>query len=184
MNSRMTGQTLKRRMEEFAGACRKAGVRVTHQRTEVFRELASTAGHPSAEAVFEGVRDRIPAISRDTVYRTLAFLEEIGLVHRVDFLPGAVRYDANTDAHHHFVCTACGSIKDFENDALDAFTPPAEIKRWGTVERIQVQLRGRCSKCGSTGTATKNRKGQNREGQKRRSDHGKDRGKSAGRLRG
>jgi Fur family peroxide stress response transcriptional regulator len=153
-------------MDAFAHACRKAGVRVTHQRTEVFRELASTTAHPSAEAVFEGVRNRIPAISRDTVYRTLAFLEEIGLVHRVDSLPGAVRYDANTDAHHHFVCTVCGAIKDFENHDLDAFTPPAEIKRWGTVERIQVQLRGRCSKCGSTKAATKNRRGK-----KRRSDH-------------
>ena len=51
---------------------------------------------------------RVPTISLDTVYRTVATLADLGLVRRVALTPGPARYDANTTRHHHFVCTRCG----------------------------------------------------------------------------
>jgi len=55
-------------------------MKVTHQRTEIFRELAAGTEHPDAETVYQRVCKRVPSISRDTVYRTLSTLETKGLI--------------------------------------------------------------------------------------------------------
>ena len=71
----MDSPNTKRRVAEFVAACRRQGVKATHQRTEILRELAGTEEHPDAETIHERVRQRIPALSLDTVYRTLKLLE-------------------------------------------------------------------------------------------------------------
>ncbi len=138
---------LDRRVDAFIDACRARGLKVTPQRTAVFRELARTEGHPDAETLWARVRETLPAIARDTVYRTLATLEAEGFVRKVDTLGERTRYDADLGAHHHFICTGCGLVRDFESAQLDAFTPPPEVARWGDVEYVQVQLRGLCKAC-------------------------------------
>jgi Fur family peroxide stress response transcriptional regulator len=138
---------IERRMERFVQACRQHGMKVTHQRMEVFRELAGTEEHPDAEALYQSVRRRVPAISRDTVYRTLASLEEQGIVRKAEILFNKARYDANMDCHHHFVCTECGLVRDFYSDALNELPIPKTVTSLGRVESTHVQLRGVCSAC-------------------------------------
>ncbi|MBN1362020.1 MAG: transcriptional repressor [Sedimentisphaerales bacterium] len=122
-------------------------MKVTHQRMEVFRELAGTEEHPDAEAIYQSVRQRVPAISRDTVYRTLASLEEQGIVHKAEILFSKARYDANTDRHHHFVCTECGRVRDFYSEALNELPLPKTVTSLGRIESAHVQLRGVCAAC-------------------------------------
>ncbi|MDI6448568.1 Fur family transcriptional regulator [Anaerobaca lacustris] len=138
---------IERRMRRFAETCQAGGLKLTHQRMEVFRELAGTDDHPDAETIYQNVRRRVPAISRDTVYRTLATLEEQGLVHKAEILSGRGRYDANMDHHHHFVCTECGRVHDFYSQALDDLPIPRSVTAIGRVESTQVQLRGICAGC-------------------------------------
>jgi Fur family peroxide stress response transcriptional regulator len=136
-----------RRMQRLVDTCRREGLKVTHQRTEVFRELARTDEHPDAERIFRNVRRRVPAISRDTVYRTLSNLEELGLVRKAEILFNKGRYDANMDRHHHFVCTKCGLVRDFTSQAINDLPIPSGIASLGHVESTHVQLRGTCAAC-------------------------------------
>ena len=138
---------IERRMRRFTETCQAHGLKLTHQRMEVFRELAGTEDHPDAETIYQSVSRRVPAISRDTVYRTLATLEEYGLVHKAEILASRGRYDANMDRHHHFVCTACGQVRDFYSEKLDDLSVPKSVKTLGRVESAHVQLRGICSTC-------------------------------------
>ena len=138
---------IERRMQRFAETCRRHGLKATHQRMEVFRELAGTDDHPDAETIYQSVSRRIPAISRDTVYRTLATLEEHGLVRKAEILASKGRYDANMDRHHHFVCVECGLVRDFYSAALDALPVPKTVTGLGRVESSHVQLRGLCKAC-------------------------------------
>jgi Fur family transcriptional regulator, peroxide stress response regulator len=135
------------RMRRFSATCIGAGLKVTHQRTEIFRELAGSEEHPDADLIFRRVRRRVPAISRDTVYRTLAALEKQGLVRKAEILDDRARYDANTSRHHHFVCTECGAVRDFYSKDLDALPIPRGVKSLGSVESTHVQLRGICITC-------------------------------------
>jgi Fur family peroxide stress response transcriptional regulator len=147
-----------RRVQVFVRTCRQRGLKVTRQRMEIFQKLAASVAHPDAEAIFQAVGKRVPNISRDTVYRTLATLEAEGLVHKVDPLFESARYDANLDHHHHFVCTACGAVSDFYSEALDRLPIPQSLKSVGRIESAQVQVRGVCSACMNRRTKTRRRR--------------------------
>jgi Fur family peroxide stress response transcriptional regulator len=136
-----------RRVESLAQALREHGMRLTHQRLEVVREIAGTDAHPDVETIYRGVRDRAPTISLDTVYRTLAALADLGLITRVTATPGPARYDANASRHHHFVCTRCGLVRDIVNPDLDAVRASDQTSALGTVESVVVKLRGVCWVC-------------------------------------
>jgi Fur family transcriptional regulator, peroxide stress response regulator len=135
------------RMEAFRNACARAGVRITPQRVEVFREVARTEEHPDAERVFQRVRERLTNVSLDTVYRTLGLLEQLGLISKVDVLCDRARFDANRERHHHFVCVQCGAIRDFVHPEWDRRAVPKEVKAMGEVRTMHVQLRGVCAAC-------------------------------------
>ena len=139
---------IEQRLEHLAEVCRAGGMRMTHQRMEIYREVAATGEHPDAETIFQAVRKRLPTVSHDTVYRTLASLEEMGLVKRVDPVRGGARYDANSDEHHHYICTECGAITDIY---LQYEPPlPEGIENLGDVESLHLQVRGICQSCKSS----------------------------------
>jgi Fur family peroxide stress response transcriptional regulator len=147
-------EEVQRRIGRLSLGLRDSGLRLTHQRLEIVRVIAADETHPDVESVYEAVRERVPTISLDTVYRTLATLSDRGLITRVQFLPGPARYDANQDRHHHFVCTRCGLVRDIEDPGLDAIPPTLEVAQIGRPEAVSVQFRGVCDACRSTGTAT------------------------------
>jgi Fur family peroxide stress response transcriptional regulator len=138
---------VEKRVSLFSAALRESGLRLTHQRLQVAREIAGDESHPDVETVYLGVRERVPTISLDTVYRTVAALVELGLVNRVNATAGPTRYDANTVLHHHFVCTRCGLIRDVYSTSLDSIQVPDETSVLGTIESVKVQLRGVCNEC-------------------------------------
>jgi len=140
-------QQVQQRMDAFMQMCRRSGIRATHQRREVFREVARTDEHPDVETVYRRVRKRMPTVSLDTVYRTLSLLEEKGLVSRVDSLSGRARFDANADSHHHFICTRCGKVLDFDGEQLNDLRLPEDVRSWGDVRSVHVQVRGLCRDC-------------------------------------
>ena len=135
------------RLCEFQEMCRRRGLKVTHQRMEIFRELASSEEHLDAETVYARVRQRIPSLSLDTVYRTLHLLEDRSVIARVDSTRDRARFDSNMDRHHHFVCTGCEMIRDFYSEALDDFPIPREVSEVGRVKTVHVELRGLCRAC-------------------------------------
>ena len=134
-------------LADFVAACRRHGIKPTHQRREIYRELARTQEHPDVQSIYLRVRRRMPAVSLDTVYRTLRLLEEKGVVSRVACLDSRTRFDAVTERHHHFTCVKCGAIQDLYSEALNAVSVPAEATAMGTVNSVHVELRGVCAAC-------------------------------------
>lgn len=138
---------IEQRMARFEEVCRKFGAKLTHQRMEIFREVAQTGDHPDAEKVFHGVRKRMPTISMDTVYRTLWWLTDLGLITVLGPPRVRARFDANLSRHHHFVCTRCGLTRDFFSLAFDKLKLPDSILSIGYAEKTQVEVKGLCLKC-------------------------------------
>lgn len=134
-------------LDALEAACRRVGAKITHQRREVLRTLVESDGHPDAQAVFRTVRQRMPTISFDTVYRTLAFLEDHSLVRRVQLSADRIRYESNPRRHHHFICTTCRQLFDFESQGLDALTLPEVATALGSVTAWQLQVYGTCRGC-------------------------------------
>jgi Fur family peroxide stress response transcriptional regulator len=135
------------RMAHFESVCRRQGIKLTHQRIEVFREIAQTGDHPDAEQVFQRVRKRLPTVSLDTVYRTLWLLNDLGLVTTLGSSRERTRFDANLESHHHFVCAKCGLTRDFYSAELDNITLPDSLDSLGEIEATHVEVRGVCRQC-------------------------------------
>ncbi len=125
-------EELRRMTERFEETIRRAGVKRTPQRLAIFREVARTGDHPDIVTIFGNIRKVMPAVSLDTVYRTLGLFMNLGLVTTVRPRDERVRFDANTGVHHHFVCTRCGAILDLEERRCRQHPgPPARPPPWG-----------------------------------------------------
>jgi len=136
-----------RELELLEGRARNAGLRLTRQRLEVFRALAQTTEHPSAETVWREVRKKAPAISLDTVYRTLAVLEQLGLARKVPAGLDQARFDADMGPHHHFVCRRCQRVFDVDWPEFNDLHPPEAVEALGRVEIGEVVFKGVCHAC-------------------------------------
>lgn len=144
------------RLERLRAEARAAGLKLTHQRLEILHEIACAEDHPDAETVFRAVRRRVPTVSLDTVYRTLWKLRDLGLVTTLGPRRDSVRFDANLDRHHHYVCERCGMVRDFESEELNELRVPDAVRRMGSVEEAHVEVRGTCAGCRAKRTATRN----------------------------
>ena len=134
-------------IEELKKVCEKAGVRLTHQRIEIYKEIKASRDHPSVEALYERLKPRLPTISLDTVYRTLTMFVELGLIKRVYGKEPVTRFDPDTSVHHHLICQRCGAIYDFLWPDLESVPMPKGLKGLGEVDYVQVQFIGICNKC-------------------------------------
>lgn len=135
-----------RRMDRFKETLKRAGVKLTHQRLEIYREAAGSGDHPDAETIYRNVRRRIPPISLDTVYRTLWMMLDLKLIDTLG-PRDRIRFDANTGDHHHFVCRKCGTTRDFTSEELEGLRVPDAVRNWGAGETMRLEVRGICHRC-------------------------------------
>ncbi|WP_240732021.1 Fur family transcriptional regulator [Geobacter sp. FeAm09] len=117
---------LAEQVRRFGDACRAAGLKLTHQRLEIFRELARSADHPSAEALHQRLRQKIPTLSLDTVYRTLATFARHGMITKVETVESQGRFEVTLAPHHHLICGRCNTIMDFQWPSMDE----APSRKW------------------------------------------------------
>jgi Fur family transcriptional regulator, peroxide stress response regulator len=141
------GENSETLIKGFLEACRAAGLKVTQQRIEIYRELLQSSDHPAAELLHKRLAERMPTISLDTVYRTLATLEQHGLVSRVQTVGSLARFEAVTIPHHHLICSKCNQVADFNWSAFESVELPALAEQWGRILSKNVVMYGICSRC-------------------------------------
>jgi Fur family transcriptional regulator, peroxide stress response regulator len=152
----MTSQTKRTRravsgqkLDVFVENCRRNGLKVTPQRMAVYKTLLESKEHPSAEMVWNNVKRLFPAVSLDTVNRTLLTLAEIGSAFIVEGSGDVRRYDGDLDNHQHFKCIKCKKVFDFHYSPFDDIKVPASISAKFKILRKTVYLEGICDSCGS-----------------------------------
>lgn len=131
----------------FEAACRRAGLKLTHQRLEIYLELAASTDHPSAEALHRRLIKKIPMLAMDTVYRTLKTLSQYGLIHMVETIESQARFEVICERHQHLVCRQCRQIIDFQWPSIDEVSLPDELMHWGKIDSRNVVVYGICNKC-------------------------------------
>ena len=137
------------RADRMLADLKRAGLKLTPQRIAIVREIADDFSHPTAQALFERLRPSFPTMSFATVYNTLDALAGCGLTGSLN-LGGAVRFDPNTDPHHHAVCDGCGMVLDIDVDvAVDAPAPASLSVSGFRVLREERIYRGLCDRCTS-----------------------------------
>lgn len=145
-------EEIDRRLERYQAVAKRAGIKLTPQRLEIFRIVAASEEHPSAEVVHQAVRARMPMVSLDTVYRTLWLLTDLGLLATLGPRQDSVRFDANLEQHHHYFCTRCGRVLDFDSAELNALRIPERVNDFGLILSAHVEVRGICAACARAAT--------------------------------
>lgn len=139
--------TPKNQLALFQSACRDKSLRVTPQRIEIFKELALSSDHPTAEKLHQRLIERMPMLSLDTVYRTLGTFSNLGLIKKVETVESQARFEVSYVQHHHLICERCGKIIDFQWQYVDDAALPPEVQHLGCFERKNVVVYGTCQDC-------------------------------------
>ena len=98
---------------------REKGLKVTSQRLAICTFILSRKDHPTAEQIYQELRNEYPTISLGTIYKTLHLLQELGLIQELGFTEGSVRYDPDMELHINMVCSKCGKISDYKAENVE-----------------------------------------------------------------
>jgi len=137
-------------LNEVMQRLHEQGGRMTAQRRMILEALQCLGCHPTAEEIFAVVSQRDPSLNLSTVYRTLRWLEQEGLVsgRRFDETGRTERFDpVHPIEHYHFICTVCKSVIEFEQPLIEQVKKDFAAQ-WGVqVTQASVTLSGICSNC-------------------------------------
>ena len=124
-------------------------VRHSRQRAAIQAELAARSDHPTAEALYQKLKETWPDLSLGTVYRNLAQLCEAGAAQKLSGA-GADHFDGNASPHIHITCERCGGVSDLEMlmpKALPELQKEASACFEGKVTGCNLQFTGLCTNC-------------------------------------
>lgn len=131
-------------------ALARKGTRRSSARDAVVAALAQQDCCASAQEIHARLRAAGSTIGIASVYRTLELLHGMGLVTRVDTGDGVARFEPmHPDGahHHHLVCTTCGAVEAFHDDALEQAIHRVADRVDFRVDAHDVALRGACRAC-------------------------------------
>ena len=124
------------------------GTKFSRKGGSVYALLCETKAHPSAESLYQQLREQYPNLSRTTVYTNLNRLREQGSVVSVGTVDGVERYDAAVQPHPHFFCDRCGAVLDVEGlPELEHLIQEAEAHNAFQVRGFELRFRGLCETC-------------------------------------
>jgi Fur family transcriptional regulator, ferric uptake regulator len=144
------GLSLKRaKKKQFHDFIAEKGLKSTRQRDFILDCFLSSDRHMSTEELYLKLRAKNPTIGYATVYRTLKLFAESGIAREIHFGDGQTRYEhvAEGEHHDHLVCTRCGSVQEFENEAIEKLQNEVAAQFGFEVEQHKLEMYGVCYKC-------------------------------------
>lgn len=124
---------------------KEAGLRCTGQRKDILKTLIKANKPFSSEEVFQ----KISSADLVTIYRSLAAMEEAGLLRRYDFGDGIKRYELALGKHHHHyvICRSCGTAETFDACSFNQLAQKTVEKLGYTNIQHQLEVFATCSAC-------------------------------------
>lgn len=122
-------------------------MKYSRQREAVYKFLKQRTDHPTAETIYDGLKDDFPNISLGTVYRNLSLLSETGTIQRLSGNGACDRFDPNPSPHYHFQCDRCGCVEDIPMTSMDSLNQLAQAYLAGKIYSHTLTFHGICSSC-------------------------------------
>jgi len=124
----------------------------SRQREAILNCLAKRYDHPTADMVFESVKQEFPKVSLGTVYRNLTLLCETGDIVKIATVKGFDRFDYNTKPHCHFICSECTKVSDVSADMDKVINRNELMDIPGIIDRTDLLVYGLCHECSENRT--------------------------------
>ena len=129
--------------------CEKKGARFTSLREKVYALLLQQEGAIGAYELLDSLRLTESGAKPATVYRTLDFLLEFGLVHKLESTNAFV-------ACHHFdcnhpvqflICDSCGEVQEIQSAGLKDTLDKQALSVGFKVAKQTIEAHGTCAAC-------------------------------------
>jgi Fur family zinc uptake transcriptional regulator len=142
-------------LDELEAICRARGGRFTRQRRAVLAKLLGAKQPMTAYELVDALRDEDSSITPASVYRTLDFLLEHGLVHRLETTKSfvACEHPEHPHAVQFLICRRCGSVVEAEDKKVEAATKNLGQRLGFLLDQRTVELTGTCATCQTEGAA-------------------------------
>ncbi len=134
-------------IDEILALLRAGGGRITATRRATVETLAGADRHLTAEQIAGAVRDRLPEMADSTVYRTLATLEELGVVSHVHLGHGPSTYHLVHRPHQHLHCLGCGDVIEVPPETFDLLAERLDAIYGFAIAPGHFALPGYCPRC-------------------------------------
>jgi Fe2+ or Zn2+ uptake regulation protein len=121
--------------------------RLTRQRKIILETLQQTRSHPTADWIYQKVREQLPHISLGTVYRNLNVLKKEGKILELKYGKDVSRFDALTTDHYHFTCEKCHRIYDLDVALNKDLEQMVAQKTGFSITYHRAEFYGICSDC-------------------------------------
>jgi Fur family ferric uptake transcriptional regulator len=126
---------------------RERGYRITPQREAILHEVLRSQGHITPQDVTRRVQRRMPAVNPSTVYRTLAMLEDVGVVRHSHLERGAEYHRADEVEHVHLTCSRCGAEDDLSLAEAESLKRLIREHRGFQPDLTHFAISGLCARC-------------------------------------
>ena len=133
--------------KEIAEALRELGSRITPQRHAIIHILESTDHHLTPAQVYAEARKAVPGITEATVYRTLDFLADNGLLQTGLNDHRHLVYEIADEVHHHLICSSCRATIDINHNLFQDIFQKLEKQSGYKVTTRHLTFFGLCPKC-------------------------------------
>lgn len=134
-------------MERLAEILKTKKLKVTPQRLAIYKVLYETTAHPTAEDIYNALRQTHPTMSLATVYKTLDALKKADLATELNVGDDSSRYDATVKSHPHMICLSCNKVMDLETDSLALFKAKIQEETEFDIVSEKVYFYGTCKTC-------------------------------------
>ena len=133
-------------MKQIKKSLENCDIKPTYQRMCILEMFREKHDHLTAETIYENLVQRIPTMSRTTVYNTLALFLKQGLIHCITITGTELRYGIGSPDHHHFLCQKCGKIIDIDVQCPFSTGKVKEVEG-NRIEEIHGYFKGVCREC-------------------------------------
>ena len=122
-------------------------IKYSRQREAILNAMSDRTDHPTADIIYEEIRQEYPNVSKGTVYRNLALLADLGMIQKISTEDGPDRFDPIVKPHSHFTCRKCGNFMDIDYDIQKELTSQVSTSFTGRIEKCIVNFSGLCPNC-------------------------------------
>ncbi len=119
----------------------------SRQREQIYEALANNIVHPSAEYIYDILKEANSNISLATVYRNLNKMAHSGRIKKIQGLEDRAHFDHNTFEHYHFICKKCGKIYDIPCEVAPEIIKKTEKSTGFKIESHDIVFSGVCREC-------------------------------------
>ena len=133
--------------------CEASGIRLTPLRQRVLELVWQNHEPVKAYDILDELKQDHSSSAPPTVYRALDFLQEEGMVHKIESLNAYVGCGNPKEFHRSqfFICYDCGSVAELDDTDIRDLLQEKAYRFGFKIDDEMVEIKGHCQECRDSG---------------------------------